>query len=152
MVYGNTIVGDSSAGDFGIIGSAGSELNMILSNIIKDFGTGGTGAAVEYAAGANALMVGFNNLHGNDDDVYDGELIFGIDLTSSDTTTDPTFTAAGSNDYRVGTNAKADGYPTALPGVSLSTTFVDVGACQREEAGGGTTGGKQAGGGGGQAG
>ena len=152
VLINNTLVGDSSAGDFGIEFNTNIEHVIVLNNIIKDFGTSGTGAAANFVATSNALILGYNNLHGNDDDAYDNELVVGLDLTSNDTTTDPTFTNAGSNDYTVGTNAQADGYPESFLGASSSTSSVDVGACQRVEAGGGGGGGKQAGGGGGQVG
>jgi hypothetical protein len=111
---------------------------VCLSNIIKDFGSGGTGAAVDVVSGGAMLVAGYNNLHGNDDNAYDNKLVFGLDLTANDTTTDPTFTNAAGNDYSVGTNAQADGYPdtTAWPGASTNG-YTEPGAVQRQEAGGG---------------
>lgn len=128
--YANTLEGDSSAGDTGILGFAGIDGNIILSNIIKDFGSG-TGGAINLFTG-NCLMLGHNNMHGNASDTVASKLVFGLDLTANDTTTDPTFTDAAGDDYSVGSNAKDDGYPTTWPGTSTNTN-VDVGAVQRPE-------------------
>lgn len=50
---------------------------------------------------------------------------------------DPTFTNAAGEDYSIGTNLKAQGYPeVAFPG-SATTSYVDIGAAQREEPAGG---------------
>ena len=150
VIVNNTLIGDSTANNEGIDIGGAREAMVVLSNIIK--GWNGTNAVgIKYTSGGNSLMSGYNNFHDNTTDTS-GVNILGLDLTAFDTTTDPTFTDAGNDDYRVGTNAKADGYPTVFKGASLSTTFVDVGALQRQEAGGGGGGGKQAGSGGGQVG
>ena len=97
-------------------------------------------------------MEGNNNFHNCTTNVGGTRLAF-IDLSSGNTTTDPTFTNAGSNDYRVGTNAADDGWPGVVGGPSgLTTSQADVGCAQRAEAGGSGGGGKQVGGGGGQVG
>lgn len=132
--YANTVTGDNSAGEWGFFVNAGSHANIILSNIIKDFGSG-TGGAIHFDGSDSALVLGYNNMHGNAADV-DGKLVFGLDLTAFDTTTDPTFTDAAGDDYSVGDNARADGYPTTWPGTSTNTN-VDVGCAQRQESSGG---------------
>ena len=57
-----------------------------------------------------------------------------------DVTSDPTFTAAGSADFSVGTNMKAVGYPSLIT-KSGTTTYIDIGAAQRVEPTGGGGGG-----------
>lgn len=58
-------------------------------------------------------------------------------------TTDPTFTDSGSNDYSVGTNMKALGYPiggTLNVGKGSSTkSYIDIGTAQRQEAAAGNS-------------
>lgn len=135
LVYGNTFVGNQSAGDFGINVGAVSQGSIILSNIIKDFGSG-SGGAVQIVAGGDCLILGHNLMHGNASDTVAGKVVFGLDLTDQDVTTDPQFTDAAGDDYSVGPNAKAAGYPATFPGSSTDTK-VDVGAVQRDEVAGG---------------
>ncbi len=54
---------------------------------------------------------------------------------ANDSTANPTFTSTGTGDFSVGTNMKAIGFP-ALITKSGTTSYVDMGAAQRQEAGG----------------
>ena len=151
VVMNNTSVGDSTASVAGIRFDTNAVRNVILSNIIKDW-DGTSAVGLEYAGAGTAIVAGYNNFHNNTTDITDEDIAGGLDLTSNDTTTDPTFTNAAGQDYRVGTNAQADGYPMTMKGATSTTSAIDVGCSQRVEAGGGGGGGKQAGGGGGQVG
>ena len=59
------------------------------------------------------------------------------------TTTNPTYTSTGGNDYSVGSNMKAKGYPAAATrtvGIGSSTSsYIDPGCAQRVEPSGSTT-------------
>lgn len=104
-------------GNWGIRGTGNTQDGSYID--WNNYGTGATantsGAATGIAIGPNALAI------------------------------DPQYTAAGSDDYSVGTNLKAAGFPDSARTIganqSGTTSFVDVGGAQREEAGGGGGGG-----------
>lgn len=60
-----------------------------------------------------------------------------IGAGDNDITTDPTYTNAAGDDYSVGTNMKAKGFPSAFPSGN-TTSYVDIGAVQRQEPAGGS--------------
>ena len=127
----NTIVGDGTASTFGIDVPAGSQDSVIMNNIIKDW-DGTSNIGINYTAGSVQVFVGHNHFHNNTVDEGGTEELQGLDLRANDQTTDPTFVNASSQDYRVGTNCKAKGYPSLFLG-SATTSFVDTGCAQREE-------------------
>ena len=136
-VIGNHIVGESISNMDGISMTGTANGNIILGNIIKDWGTSSVGGGINYGANGNAYAVGWNHFHNNSEGNYLAADDW-ADLTANDTTTDPTFANKAAGDFAVGTNAKGKGWPDAFPR-GTTTPFVDSGAVQREEAGGGTT-------------
>ena len=125
FINNNTVVGQDAAGDYGIDLNA-TDIVMAVGNIVKDWDIG-----INSDSGGIVLYHGYNHLHDNTpDESYSGEE--GHDL-GNDETTDPTFTNVGGEDYSVGTNAKAQSYPTTFKG-SSTNTYIDTGAAQRQEA------------------
>ena len=59
-------------------------------------------------------------------------------IGTGNNTTNPTFTNSGSNDYSIGTNLKAQGWPLGgtnyIGTYSATYSYVDPGAAQRQEA------------------
>lgn len=80
----------------------------------------------------------YNNFNGNGTDAANG-----LTLPSSNTTIDPGYTDTTNSvrNYAVGTAAKATGFPAATAtvgaGQSGTTTYVEIGAAQRQEVAGG---------------
>lgn len=147
VIWGNTIIGDGvTAGRSGIQINSGSELSRIFNNIIKDWSTANS-QGINITAGGNVMWLGPNHFHNNTINV-NGKLVFGLDNSADDQSSDPVFVDAGSDDYGVGPNARAVGYPLAVILGSLSRSYVDMGAFQRQE----VTGGSAVGVGGGQVG
>lgn len=130
-IIGNTIIGDGTAGKFGIIMGAAGEVNVILNNIFKDW-TGAGSAGINFSVGGNTLVEGHNLFHNNAADRINTPLIFGLDLRANDKTIDPLFVNPASDDYSIGSSIKEGGYPLSLFG-STTSTFVDIGAAQRRE-------------------
>lgn len=113
----------------------GLEGCVIENNIFSDNGGGGTGYGLNFSvAGVGRISAlatirnncFFNNATGK----YNPSTLNSID----EETTDPTFTNAGSGDFSIGTNLKAQGYPTSAIAGGGTTSYVDIGAAQRQEA------------------
>jgi hypothetical protein len=91
---------------------------------------------IDFADGTTALndrrkrFVDYNCLYNNTSGARNG-----VSAGSNDVTTNPTFTDAAGENYSVGTNMKALGFPGAIRG-SSSTGYVDLGAVQRQESAG----------------
>lgn len=110
-IVNNQITGN---GNYGIRGHADTDGHKWLVDY-NNYGSGGTantsGATLSVTAGPNSLNV------------------------------DPGYTNAGSNDFSVGTTTQAKGYPGAGgtsggAGQTGTTSYVDIGAAQRQESGG----------------
>ena len=138
---GCTIYG---CGNSGIESNANSELTL-LNTILAENGNAAGEYNVEWTAG-DAEKIGFHAWN-----VFyhsgggGGANLLGLTanavVTSSEFTTDPTFTNAAGADFSIGSSspAKAAGFPGAFLG-SSSTGYLDIGAVQRQEpAGGGAT-------------
>jgi hypothetical protein len=111
ILINNSVTGN---GGYGIRGN--STDNFLLFADHNNFGTGATantsGAGLNVATGANDLEL------------------------------DPQYVDAANGNFEIGTNLKAKGFPKSSEFVglnSLTNSFVDIGAAQREEAGGGST-------------
>lgn len=129
------------------IESSAEFANTIINNTIYDVATG-----VDIAAATGSVI--YNNIFDNCSTVA---VIEGITTSgnlydhnnysnnTADTTNvskgpnatavDPQFTNAAEEDFSIGTNLQALGYPGVYPG-GTTESFVDIGAVQREEAGG----------------
>ena len=90
--------------------------------------------ALGLGAGTQALYADYNDFFNNTTDRLNAT------AGPHDTALDPQFTAAGSNNFSVGTNMKGIGAPSLVAG-SGTTSYVDLGAAQRQEVGGGGGGG-----------
>jgi hypothetical protein len=138
VISGNTIVGDSTAGIYGIdLTSANVERITITNNIITDFSGAGSGA-IRMTAGSNAIMCGYNTFYNNTNN-YDGVSIKGVDLTAFDVTesSDP-FTNAAGGDYSLVSGAGSIGtaFPQGFTGTDTLNT-PNIGAAQSGIGGGG---------------
>jgi hypothetical protein len=138
VIIGNTIIGDSTAGIFGIDLTGNSiEKVTILNNIITDFSGAGSGA-VRVESGSNLLMCGYNSFYNNTDD-YTGLVVKGVDLTAFDVTesSDP-FTNAAGGDYSLVSGAGSIGtaFPQGFTGTDTLNT-PNIGAAQSGIGGGG---------------
>lgn len=133
-----TIDGNSGHGIAVATRAALGSLHVVNSNITNHSVSGKKG--INVATGTTASndrtkrFMDYNNFYGNDGNYGT------ISAGSHDTTLDPQYTGAGSNDFSVGTNLKAIGFPSTLRG-SATPTYIDIGCAQRQEAGGGGGGG-----------
>lgn len=127
----------SNSGDGILFVGAGDGHNALLieNNIFK-----GNGDAIEFdtltavQADAMGVLIRNNAFNGNTNKYLPSG------LTSVDEqTTDPTFTDTSTGDFSVGTNMKALGAPTGFIGQTITRSYVDIGAAQRQESGGGGT-------------
>jgi hypothetical protein len=146
-VIGNTF--DANTGD-GVEFAAALTANplrasAINNNIISNNGGYGirfSGASIsDVGLYADGLQMSSNCFYAN----TSGQSNLTMTLCAENTvTTDPTFANAASDNYEIGTNLKALGYPIGgtlkVGAVSATDSYVDIGAAQREEAGGGAGG------------
>ena len=138
VICGNTVIGNGTASQFGIRGTNNAEFLVTISNILKGW-SGTSGGGYDILSGGNQLATGYNHFHDNTTDEANKDTM--LDL-GNDQTTDPTFTDDVNQDWSVGTNAKAKGWPTGVIGSSDGANtgtlaYVDTGAVQREEPAGG---------------
>jgi len=116
------------------IGIKVTQKNNVVKNCIVEgwSGTGGNGIETT-ATDFNQLIAGnrFYNCATN--------LVTNIPAIEFDNSTlaASAFADPSTNDFTVGTEVKGAGWPASIGEVAASTTFLDQGACQREEAGGG---------------
>ncbi|MGV3723631.1 MAG: right-handed parallel beta-helix repeat-containing protein, partial [Actinomycetota bacterium] len=113
----------------------GALLNNLLSNC------GGYGVNFSGSGMTLAILDGLgfhicnNNTYNNTSGAYNPSLTA---ADYGDPQLDPQYVNAAGDDYGIGTNLKALGFPDGNLGRSGSTrSYVDIGAAQREEAGGG---------------
>ena len=132
-VYGNTLYGGATPGSPGVDGikllATTAIYTMIAGNIISGFTTG-----INSAAQVDVSFIDFNNFHNNTTNRTNAA------VGDNDTALDPQFTDAPNGNFAVGANMKAIGFPTIFPG-ALSTSYMDMGAVQRQEPAGGSSGG-----------
>lgn len=143
-VIGNTIYGNGGDG-INVI-SGGTFLLTCMNNILDTNGGYGLNCAGTLALNDRLNQgIDYNNFNGNTTAARNG-----ISVGTHDTALSPGFTNVGSFDWSIGTNLKALGFP-GLIRKSATTSYVDIGAAQRQEAGGaagilvnkGTSGGTQ---------
>lgn len=115
---------------------------IIISNQCTGNGTGGTGYGANFSGTApNYPLVEFNNF-GNASDSTNNATgsTNGITLSSTNLTTAPAYTDSSNSvrNFAVGTAMKAVGFPASTAtigaGQTSSTSYVDIGAVQRQEA------------------
>ena len=126
---------DGNGGD-GIDGTTSVNIaqgiTIVNCQITNNIGTG-----LNFASNANKVVsfVDYNNFFQNGTDRSN------MDAGAHDTALDPQYTSAATDDYSIGTNTKAKGFPDATlnigAGQSATKSYVDIGAAQRQEAGSG---------------
>ena len=123
LCKGNTVY-DTASGTHGfdVQVSGGVFLNNIIVGFTNGIRRGGVNNKPQ--------VQGYNHFFGNTTN-YQGSVTPFTDI-GNDETTDPGFTAAGSGDYSVGVNARAQGWPPLLRG-SSTYNFRDTGVAQRQE-------------------
>lgn len=132
----NTVRNSTAGTTYGIgldANNAGRPALICTNNLVAGWsGAGGIGIK----SVGDVYLLGHNAYYNNTTNLSVADQVF-IDLTANDVVlgSDP-FTNAAGGDYSVGTDLQAQGWPTALPGVSTNT-YIDIGAAQRQEAGGG---------------
>lgn len=149
---------DGNTGN-GIVSNTSADLSalLIVNNTISNHnqaaksGILSIGPASAAAAARIALLEKNNNFFNNTANATN------LTLDASDTTLNPQYVAQATQDYKIGTNLKALGFPlTAMnqhsAGQTAVRTFIDIGGAQRQEAGGGSGGGLKLAGRGGLAG
>jgi hypothetical protein len=99
--------------------------------------TGNGGYGINAQAGQDYKgLYDYNNLYGNTSGSYNN-----LTAGAHDTSLDPEYTNAAGGDFSVGTNLKAKGWPNSSRTIganqSATTSYVDIGAAQREEQGAG---------------
>lgn len=108
------------------------QVTQIMNNIIAN----NTGAGVNYAVNTAAVNDRMVRIRSNRNCYYgNGNTILNGSLGPNDVTLDPQFVATGSDNFAIGTNLKALGFPGAFRG-SGTTGYLDLGAVQRQETGG----------------
>lgn len=131
-IDGNTGDGIDVAAGTGSQGGLTIRNNNLTNNGNYGVRTGSTAAALNFYL----TSIDFNNTYNNTSGAYDPS-----GYGTNDPGLDPQYTNAASNDFSIGTNLKAKGFPdsTRFIGANQSATksYVDIGAAQRQEAGSG---------------
>ncbi len=121
---------------------------VILNNILSNNGNYGVkfnnASFTDAALAAYAPFINGNDTYLNTSGAYNDNTgtytNSNCPWASGDPGLNPTYTAASSGDFSIGTNLKAQGFPvggTLHVGTTSSTySYVDIGAAQRQEAGG----------------
>lgn len=129
-IIGNTIY--NCTGDGVLIPSSATQ-NIASLTFFNNIISTCSGYGFNSPSGSTALndrlkhhFFNYNNLYNNTSGAYNN-----LSLSSNDTTLDPQFTNASGDDFTVGANMKAIGFPGALP--LGGTAYVDKGAIQRVE-------------------
>lgn len=136
-ITGNTVDGNTGSGLF-IAAVATNDGVMILNNNFTANGAYG----IEFASAVTRTFVeDYNNFGSGGTANTSGAISHSIPIGDNSLNVDPQYTATGSDDYSVGANVKALGFPDADRNIgadqSGTVTFVDIGAAQREEPAGG---------------
>lgn len=129
IIIFNTI--DNNGSDGISFNNYASYIVFILNNQVTNNG----GYGVNFISGDSLSLFGlfkYNNFYNNTSGACNN-----ITPDSTNLTVNPQYTNAGSNDYSIGTNTKAKGFPdsTLNIGANQSSTksYVDIGAAQRQE-------------------
>lgn len=142
FIIGNTINGN---GGSGINLNATSALRTwIANNNITDNGAFGIAASAT-SVGLLQAFIDYNNYGSNADGNSSANSSGAVDTTDGlvkgthDLDVDPGYTDVEDGDFSVGANVKAKGYPDATRKIggnptTGTTTYVDIGAAQRQEA------------------
>ncbi len=124
----NTFYANTGANVDGIRVPPGN-VHLIINNIFSSNGAYGLSYSTSSTGIIPADFVNWNNYYANSTNNIENGALGANDQDN----VDPGFTNAGSGDFSIGTNLKADGFPGLLAG-GLSTGYLDIGAVQRQEA------------------
>lgn len=134
-IDGNKLDGVRIAGPNALYGVILRNCNITNHSVSGSYGLY---VSTDSATVNDALNIGnwdYNNFYGNDSNYHN------VSAGAHDLNVDPQYTNTAGNDYSVGTNLKAKGFPlipigsTANP--SSTQGYTDIGAVQRQESGGG---------------
>lgn len=136
VILGNTI---DNGGGHGINFTTADAIatTVCMNNIISNHSTAGK-YGINCNVGTTAVndraktLMNYNNLFGNNG-TYNN-----VSAGANDTALDPQYVNAAGANWAVGTNMKAIAVPSAFRG-SSTTSYLDEGAVQRQDAGGGGT-------------
>ena len=139
LLVGNTLYRSANSG-LEETGSNTSVVNLLMfNNILKDNGDASTEANIELLSSARRIIVDKDNVF-SISGALGGVNALGYTLDSSDLTSDPLFVdpdaAAGSRNFGLQSTSPAKGISYTFPG-SLSVSYRDMGAVQRQEPTGG---------------
>lgn len=142
IVHGNTIHGNTGDGISATSIGRYSGETIITNNSITQ--NGGFGVNCPAAARAVSFLLDYNNFGTGGTANTSGAYANSLALGAGDLTVDPQYTNAGADNFEVGTNLRAKGFPSAAEtlgaNMSATNTFVDIGAAQREEQASGSKG------------
>lgn len=124
----NTVDGNTGANVDGIV-TTGTSIVFVLNNIFSNNGGYGVNISATPSYGRGSLYQ-YNDYYNNSSGAINNS-----STKSTDQTLDPQFADAANDNYSIGANLKAKGYG-ALPG-GTSTSYLDMGAVQRQEPTGG---------------
>lgn len=129
-----TIDGNSGDGiDMNTAAAQGGFVSIYNNNITNNGGYG-----LRFGADVDpylATFIDYNNFYNNTSGSY-----LNYSGGAGDTSVDPSYTDRTNSDFSIGTALKAAGWPSVV-GQSPTTSYIDIGAAQREEPAGGGGGG-----------
>lgn len=128
VIFGNTIY--NCRDGISINGALGLSTVTIINNILSNntgYGINANFGSLAANDSLKARTINYNNFYLNTSGARNK-----ISAGVNDTALDPQFRAVGADDFSVGTNMKAIGFPGAFP-LSGSTSYTDLGAVQRQE-------------------
>jgi hypothetical protein len=149
LIQGNTLDGSAAAGlDINQANDALAGARVVNNLLTNNVGGGlkfSHASATDTLLAAEGVLVAGNQTYGNTAAAYisatAGYASTACPWATGDTGLNPTYTNAGTGDFSIGTNLKAQGYPTANLGLGAARSYVDPGAYQRQEPAGGGGGG-----------
>lgn len=129
----NCVFDDNGA--YGLTVTAAAPFASMIANNI--FSNNDTFGLIGYSGIDFISLMDFNNFYNNTSGARSA-----ASAGANDLTVDPQYVNAAGNDWSIGTNLTAKGFPGAGAmalgvGLNTMTSYVDIGAAQRQEAGGG---------------
>lgn len=122
-----SIAGTDATKSAGLWFGTGNSINHIIyGNIFYGWGTAIKASSSTFLI---ASVIDRNNFFNNNQNISTGTV-----LNSSNFYVDPQFTDVIHEDFRIGTNLKALGFPEGF-GASPTVSYIDIGAVQRQEQG-----------------
>lgn len=123
-IAGNTIYGNTGGTTDGIAFTTPTTSAIFINNIVANNGRYGINAT-----DGDSIWSDYNCFNGNSTAARNN-----VPTGPNDTTVSPQFINAGSGNFAIGKNLRALGFPSLLP-AGLTTSYVDIGAAQRQEPG-----------------